>query len=221
MKHIKLFESFREKAFIYFINSESAILTENFSSEDGVFMNYELVSVIEALENNGFIEGSDFILIEAAGDIKFLGVRGNSIEVSVKGQKYVHAPKKGVDIVEIARKFEKMLQFSSWKALNWLNRQTEIVSGSKKTQEDDLDKHLKEGHSGMNNYMFFNNLKTMKKSIDCMLALSPEAVDSLLNEHDWASDHISSAKDDTEEVCNWLCNNLGEPSASDSVLGKN
>lgn len=213
MNHFRMFENFQEdrKAFIYFINSGSSSLTENLDSQDGVFVNEALVSALSTLKKQGHVEGVDYVLVEAAGEVKFVGVKGDTLEVDVKGQKYGHVAKAGMDIAEIARKFEKMLQFSSWKALNWLNRQTEIVSGSKKKQEDDIDSHLKEGHNGMENYMFFGNLKTMKKCIEMMMALDPEAVDTLLNEHDWASDHIATSKDDVEEVCNWLCNTLGKP----------
>lgn len=218
MKHIEMFESFDEnrRAFIYFINPQTSILTESINSESGVYANESLDSVVSLLEENGYVENVDFVLVEAAGDIKMVGMRGDTLEIAVKGQKYGHKAKTGMDIKEIARKFEKMLQFSSWKALNWLNKQTEIVSGSKKKQETDTKGMVKEGHNEMTNYMFFGNLKTMKKAIDCMLALDPEAVDSLLNEHDWASDHISTSKDDVEEVCNWLCNTLGEPLDIDS-----
>jgi hypothetical protein len=28
------------------------------------------------------------------------------------------------------------------------------------------------------------------------------------NGHDWAADHIATSKDDIEEVCNWLSNEI-------------
>lgn len=55
------------------------------------------------------------------------------------------------------------------------------------------------------NYMFFQNLKTIKEAVDEMLAMDPKMVDMILsNGHDWANDHISTSKDDTEEVYNFL-----------------
>jgi len=55
------------------------------------------------------------------------------------------------------------------------------------------------------NYMFFQNLKTIKEAVDEMLAMDPEMVDMILsNGHDWANDHIATSKDDTEEVYNFL-----------------
>ncbi len=57
-------------------------------------------------------------------------------------------------------------------------------------------------------YMFFQNLETIKKAVDEMLSLNPQEVDAILaNGHDWAADHISTSKDDVEEVKNFLLSN--------------
>lgn len=53
-------------------------------------------------------------------------------------------------------------------------------------------------------YMFFGNLKTIKNAVDAMLEMSEEQVDAILEEHDWAIDHIATSKDDIEEVKNFL-----------------
>ena len=98
-----------------------------------------------------------------------------------------------------------------------MNKQTKIVSGSKKQAKDDTDKleKLKEAVD-MKNYMFFQNLMSMKESIEKMLALDPHKVDELLeNGHGWATDHIATSKDDTEEVCGFLCNKV----ANNIVVG--
>lgn len=58
---------------------------------------------------------------------------------------------------------------------------------------------------GIQHYMFFNNLKTIKDRVDAMLAMCPMKVDAMLrNGHDWANDHIATSKDDVEEVFNWI-----------------
>lgn len=54
------------------------------------------------------------------------------------------------------------------------------------------------------NYMFFQNLKTIKHHVDMLLDKPAEELDSILKKHDWASEHISTAKDDVEEVCNFF-----------------
>jgi len=62
---------------------------------------------------------------------------------------------------------------------------------------------LKE-HQETQNYMFFGNLKTIKRLVDEMLEMDESEVDSILSEHNWALDHIATSKDDVEEVFNFL-----------------
>lgn len=65
-------------------------------------------------------------------------------------------------------------------------------------------KGLKE-HQETNNYMFFGNLKTIKRLVDKMLEMDEAEVDDMLtNGHNWAVDHIATSKDDIEEVFNFL-----------------
>jgi hypothetical protein len=59
----------------------------------------------------------------------------------------------------------------------------------------------------MDNYMFFENLKTIKQSIEELLSLDPMMVDDILqNGHDWASDHISTAKESIDQVTHFFMN---------------
>ena len=61
--------------------------------------------------------------------------------------------------------------------------------------------------SGIENYMFFENLKTIKSLVDKMLLLDPSKVDSILqNGHDWAEDHVSTAKENLDQVGHFLSN---------------
>lgn len=71
---------------------------------------------------------------------------------------------------------------------------------------------LKEGHDGgPQNYMFFGNLKTIKRLVDEMLEMDEAQVDSMLtNGHNWALDHIATSKDDVEEVFNFLAGHADE-----------
>ena len=62
---------------------------------------------------------------------------------------------------------------------------------------------LKE-HQEQGNYMFFSNLKTIKRLVDELLQMDESKIDTMLDEHDWASDHISGAKDDVEEVFDFI-----------------
>jgi hypothetical protein len=70
---------------------------------------------------------------------------------------------------------------------------------------EELSKTLNENSE---KYMFFQNLETIKKEVEEMLSLDPQTVDAILaNGHDWAADHISTSKDDIEEVHNFLMSN--------------
>ena len=70
---------------------------------------------------------------------------------------------------------------------------------------------LKENHDGgTQNYMFFSNLKTIKRLVDKLLEMDKTEIDAMLNEHDWASDHITSSKDDIEEVFNFIASHNTE-----------
>lgn len=69
---------------------------------------------------------------------------------------------------------------------------------------------LGEGHNEMQNYMFFQNVKAIHRMAKKILEMDPYEVDALLSDgHGWAVDHISTSKDDMEEVKGWLCSELG------------
>lgn len=66
-------------------------------------------------------------------------------------------------------------------------------------------------NSDNKNYMFFQNLKTIRDTADAMLNMNESMVDMILsNGHDWAADHISTSKDDVEEVYNFLKNSSSD-----------
>jgi hypothetical protein len=56
------------------------------------------------------------------------------------------------------------------------------------------------------NYMFFGNLETIKRMVDELLEMDEQVLDKILSEHDWASDHISVATENLEQVFNFLSN---------------
>jgi hypothetical protein len=60
-------------------------------------------------------------------------------------------------------------------------------------------------------YMFFSSLKAIKEKAEAILAMDPSKVDAMLGDgHDWASDHISTSRDDVEEVYSWLAGEIGD-----------
>ena len=56
-------------------------------------------------------------------------------------------------------------------------------------------------------YMFFSNLEQMRRQCDLLLDLDKEMVESILeNGHDWAQDHISEAKNNMDQVFDFIMN---------------
>jgi hypothetical protein len=76
----------------------------------------------------------------------------------------------------------------------------------KKIQKDKLN----EGNmSEIENYMFFSNLSQMHRQAEKLLELNHDEVDGILNDgHDWAADHISEAKNNMDQVFDFLMNEL-------------
>ena len=71
-------------------------------------------------------------------------------------------------------------------------------------------KSLKENQDTQN-YMFFANLKTIKRLAEAMLEMDQNEVDKILTDgHGWALDHIATSKDDVEEVFNFLASHCEE-----------
>lgn len=80
-----------------------------------------------------------------------------------------------------------------------------------KLNENDIEllvkKVLKEQESP--NYMFFSNLEQMIRQANLLLELDPNVVDDiLLNGHDWAADHIAVAKENMDQVFDFMMNQI-------------
>jgi hypothetical protein len=55
--------------------------------------------------------------------------------------------------------------------------------------------------------MFFSNLEQMKRQCEILLDMDQDMVESILdNGHDWAQDHISEAKNNMDQVFDFLMN---------------
>jgi predicted HAD superfamily phosphohydrolase YqeG len=56
-------------------------------------------------------------------------------------------------------------------------------------------------------YMFFSNLEQMKRQCELLLDLDPTMVESILDHgHDWAQDHIAEAKNNMDQVFDFIMN---------------
>ena len=71
-----------------------------------------------------------------------------------------------------------------------------------------IKKVIRETHEEKSQrYMFFSNLEQMKRQCEILLDMDQDMVESILdNGHDWAQDHISEAKNNMDQVFDFLMN---------------
>ena len=70
----------------------------------------------------------------------------------------------------------------------------------KKVLKEEDEKHS-------SRYMFFSNLQQMKRQCEMLLDMDEDEIESILeNGHDWAQDHISEAKNNMDQVFDFLMN---------------
>lgn len=86
-----------------------------------------------------------------------------------------------------------------------------------KLTESDLSrivsKVLNEQDAELANYMFFSNLKQIKRQAEMMLEMDPTKLnDIIMNGHDWADDHISEAKTNMDQVFDFFKNEMDKSS---------
>jgi glycine/serine hydroxymethyltransferase len=84
-----------------------------------------------------------------------------------------------------------------------------------KLTETDLNRLVKKvlKEQEVANYMFFSNLKQMKRQLEMMMEMDEETVNNILeNGHDWADDHISEAKTNIDQVFDFLKNEMDKES---------
>ena len=70
-----------------------------------------------------------------------------------------------------------------------------------------IKRAINEADNSTENYMTFSNLQQMKRQIDMLLELDEDVVDQIIqNGHDWADDHISTAKENIDQVFDFMMN---------------
>ena len=81
-----------------------------------------------------------------------------------------------------------------------------------KLSESDLTQIIKRvlkegGDMETNRYMFFSNLEQIKRQCEILLDMDVNEITQILdNGHDWADDHISEAKNNMDQVFDFLMN---------------
>ena len=72
----------------------------------------------------------------------------------------------------------------------------------KRVLKEESEKHT-------SRYMFFSNLEQMRRQCDMLLDMDQDEIESILeNGHDWAQDHISEAKNNMDQVFDFLKNEM-------------
>ena len=79
-----------------------------------------------------------------------------------------------------------------------------------KLTESDLNRLVKKvlKEQEVADYMFFSNLQQIKRQCEVLLEMDPRQIDEIINEggHDWADDHVTEAKNNMDQVFDFLMN---------------
>jgi len=83
-----------------------------------------------------------------------------------------------------------------------------------------IRKVIRETHEeNSQRYMFFSNLEQMRRQCDILLDMDHDMIESILdNGHDWAQDHISEAKNNMDQVFDFLMNEKEGENHSDDMM---
>jgi hypothetical protein len=83
------------------------------------------------------------------------------------------------------------------------------MSKTIKLTETDLSNLIKRVLEEQQNerYMFFSNLEQIRRQMDILLNMDPQMIENVLdNGHDWAQDHIATAKESIDQVFDFFMN---------------
>ena len=70
-------------------------------------------------------------------------------------------------------------------------------------------KETEDHENNSNRYMFFSNLQQIKRQCEYLLEFDENQIEGILeNGHDWAQDHIAEAKNNMDQVFDFLMNEI-------------
>jgi len=83
-----------------------------------------------------------------------------------------------------------------------------------------VKKVLNETHEKNNDrYMFFSNLEQIHRQTEILLQENEEQIHNILeNGHDWAQDHIATAKESIDQVFDFLMNEENGDDNEDEMM---
>lgn len=78
-----------------------------------------------------------------------------------------------------------------------------------------IRKVIREEHES-SRYMFFSNLEQMKRQCEMLLDMDKKEIENILEHgHDWAQDHIAEAKNNMDQVFDFIMNEMNGDSNHD------
>ena len=84
---------------------------------------------------------------------------------------------------------------------------------------DDVDYTENLDEQKTDRYMFFSNLEQIHRQTSLLLDKDPEMISQILeNGHDWAQDHIATAKESIDQVFDFLMNEENDESDYDNII---
>ena len=90
-----------------------------------------------------------------------------------------------------------------------------------KLKESDITRLVKKvlNEQETQNYMFFSNLEQIKRQCELLLELDPSEIENILqNGHDWADDHVTVAKENMDQVFDFMMNQTQGNDDNDMVM---
>jgi vacuolar-type H+-ATPase subunit H len=90
-----------------------------------------------------------------------------------------------------------------------------------KISESDLKRIIQKILSEQENerYMFFSNLEQMKRQCEMLLDMDENMIEQILSDgHDWAQDHISEAKNNMDQVFDFIMNETKKEGSEMSMM---
>ena len=91
-----------------------------------------------------------------------------------------------------------------------------------KLQESDISRLVKKilSEQETERYMFFSNLEQLHRQTAILLDLGQDAVEGILDHgHDWAQDHVAVAKENIDQVFDFMMNEINTDHMSDNSVG--
>lgn len=88
-----------------------------------------------------------------------------------------------------------------------------IVKLSETDLENLIQKILKEeGEERSSRYMFFSNLEQIHRQAAMLMEMDEMMLEQILEDgHDWAQDHVAEAKNNMDQVFDFIMNKIKEP----------